>query len=135
MTILVTGSSGFIGTNLVNYLRNKKIKFVAIDKRKNKYFKLKNFYKIDLNNLKKTKEIIYKNKIRQIIHLAAIPGFVNCHLNPESAFNDNIKIAADTIIGSAGLVVKNVDNPGQLMVGSPARNQSKSSYDAFNVDI
>ena len=54
---------------------------------------------------------------------------VNC------TFNNNIKIAADTIIGSAGLVVKNVDNPGQLMVGSPVKNQSKSSYDAFNVDI
>lgn len=108
MTILVTGSSGFIGTNLVNYLRDKKIKFVAIDKRKNRYLKFKNFYKIDLNNLKKTKEIIYKNKIRQIIHLAAIPGFVNCHLNPESAFNDNIKSTFNLLLATKNTEVKKI---------------------------
>ena len=43
MTILVTGSSGFIGSNMVKYLENKKVKFIGIDKIKNPYFNLKKF--------------------------------------------------------------------------------------------
>ena len=48
MTILITGSSSYIGKNLINILEQKKIKFVGIDlkvpkKKKlffNKYIKL-----------------------------------------------------------------------------------------------
>ena len=48
MTILVTGTSGFIGSNLVRYLQKKNLKFYGVDKISNPYFKFKNFYKINL---------------------------------------------------------------------------------------
>ncbi len=51
---------------------------------------------------------------------------VNC------TFNDHIILAADNIVGSAALIVKNTE-PGKLMVGAPAKPAAKSSYDAFNV--
>ena len=60
--VIVTGGSGFIGTNLVNFLIRKKLFVINIDKltySSNKYkdtirnkFNYK-FFKIDINNKKK----------------------------------------------------------------------------------
>ena len=68
---------------------------------------------------------------------AVISGF--CKLGAHSfvgvnaTFNDNITIAADTIVGSGSLVVKNFEEPGKVLVGSPARPISKTSYETFGV--
>ncbi len=78
--IIVTGGSGFIGSNLVNYLINKKYFVINIDKltySSNKYDKnslsKKNykFLKIDINNKKKLKDILKKYKPDCIFNLAA----------------------------------------------------------------
>lgn len=90
MSLLITGSSGFIGTNLIKYLSNKKIKFLCIDKNINKYFKVKNFYKVNLKNKSAIEKIFKRKKFKCIVHLAALPGFVSCHNNPYNAFEDNI---------------------------------------------
>ena len=90
MTILITGSSGFIGSNLVKNLQKKKKLFYSIDKIRNPYFKIKNFSKLDLNNNKELEKIFKKKKIKYIIHLVALPGFVSCHTNPDLAFKNNI---------------------------------------------
>lgn len=90
MTILVTGSSGFIGSNLLLTLKRKKKLFCAIDKVKNPYLKIPNFHKLNLCNEKKLEDIFKKKKISYVIHLAALPGFVNCHNSPKAAFNDNV---------------------------------------------
>ena len=78
--IIVTGGSGFIGSNLVNYLINKKYYVINIDKltyasnkkahvgKNNKFYK---FYKIDLNNKEKLTKIIKKFKPKAIFNLAA----------------------------------------------------------------
>ena len=58
MSLLITGSSGFIGTNLVKYLDKKNIKYYGIDKKVNNYIKIKNFYKIDLTNKSKLKKYL-----------------------------------------------------------------------------
>ncbi len=78
--IIVTGGSGFIGSNLVNYLVKKKYFVINIDKltySSNTYpnFNLskKNykFFKIDINNKFKIKKIIQKYKPEVIFNLAA----------------------------------------------------------------
>ena len=67
--ILITGSQGFIGKILVNKFRNSN-KLILLDKKKN-LSKQKNYYRINLLNLKYIEEIFKKNKITTIIHLAS----------------------------------------------------------------
>ena len=78
--IIVTGGSGFIGSNLVNFLIKKKYFVINIDKltyasnkkvhfdKSNKFYK---FYKLDLNNQKKIIKLIRKYKPKAIFNLAA----------------------------------------------------------------
>ena len=77
--ILLTGSSGFIGTCLETYLKND-FKIYTLDKINNE--------KIDLNiNLSDKKSVsivsnfIKKNKINTIIHLAASRNDYNYHFS------------------------------------------------------
>ena len=76
--IVVTGGSGFIGTNLVNLLLKKKFFVINIDKlsySSNNYKKINNknykFYKVDINNRKKIISIIKKYKPKALFNLAA----------------------------------------------------------------
>ena len=77
--IIVTGGSGFIGTNLVNYLLKKRLFVINIDKltyssnnsnhkKKRKNYK---FFKVDINNKDKIKRIINIYKPAAIFNLAA----------------------------------------------------------------
>ena len=78
--MIVTGGSGFIGSNLVNFLIKKKYFVINIDKltyssnryderkRNKKFYK---HYKIDINDKKKLLEIIKKNSPKAIFNLAA----------------------------------------------------------------
>ena len=77
--IIVTGGSGFIGTNLVNFLIKKKFFVINIDKltySSNKYKeKLRNkknykLFKLDINNKNKVIKIIEKYKPKAIFNLA-----------------------------------------------------------------
>ena len=78
--IIVTGGSGFIGSNLVNYLIKKNYYVVNIDKltySSNTYKKnllpKKNykFFKFDINNKKKFKYVLKKYRPNCIFNLAA----------------------------------------------------------------
>ncbi len=78
--IIVTGGSGFIGSNLVNYLLKKNYFIINVDKltyssnNYNKYLLSKKnykFFKLDINNKKKIKNIIKKYKPECIFNLAA----------------------------------------------------------------
>ena len=77
--IIVTGGNGFIGSNLVNFLIQRKYFVINIDK--NRYskhsFLLKNlksrnykFYKLDINS-KKIFDILSRYKPKAIFNLAA----------------------------------------------------------------
>ena len=102
--IIVTGGSGFIGSNLVNFLIKKRFFVINLDKltyssnkyksslRNKKNYKL---IKIDITNKKKLISIIRKHKPKAIFNLAAethvdrsIDGPANfIHTNINGTFN------------------------------------------------
>lgn len=70
--VIVTGGSGFIGTNMISYLLSKNMQVINIDtskprnKEQNKYWK-----KVDITNYNNLKEAILGFNPDYIIHLAA----------------------------------------------------------------
>tara|TARA_Y100001970_G_scaffold294294_1_gene449969 strand:+ start:41031 stop:41996 length:966 start_codon:yes stop_codon:yes gene_type:complete len=105
MKVLITGCAGFIGYHLSIFLLKKKINVFGIDNL-NEYYdvklkknRLKNinnyknftFHKLDLLNIKKLNNIIKKNKIKIVVHLAAQAGVRYSIENPESYLKNNLE--------------------------------------------
>ena len=105
MNILITGSAGFLGYHLSKKILNQNLKVFGLDNINNYYdVKLKKerisdlkknkkfiFYKVDLSNYKKLSNIVKKNKIDYIIHLAAQAGVRYSIENPRIYFNSNLE--------------------------------------------
>ena len=79
--VIVTGGSGFIGSNLVKFLLKKKFFVINIDKssysanpynlkeiNKNRNYR---YYKVDINNQKKVFKILKKYNPSGVFNLAA----------------------------------------------------------------
>ena len=98
--VVVTGGSGFIGSNLVKYLLKKKYIVINIDKlsysanpyntknlNKNKNYI---FFRIDLNNKKKVTEIFKRYKPDGIFNLAAETHVDRSIDSPKNFIDSNI---------------------------------------------
>ena len=97
--VIATGGSGFIGSNLVNYLIKKRYFVINVDKltyssnklknriRNNKNYKL---IKLDINNKKRLIDVIKKNKPKAIFNLAAETHVDRSIDGPENFIHTNI---------------------------------------------
>ncbi len=90
--ILITGGLGFIGSNLANFLKNKKYKIFVIDNlSSNKVRKLEKGITTIKKNIIDIKSIKnFKNRIDCIIHLAASAEILITPENEKKYFDDNI---------------------------------------------
>ena len=94
--ILITGGFGLLGSNLYNFLHNKKYNVFIIDKKRN--FLKKNYLKIqkdrvfqgDYLDKKFIKKIILKKKINIIFHTGAVTQVLDALKHPEYTYNNNI---------------------------------------------
>ena len=72
MNILVTGSSGFLGREVIKIINKKKYTLTFLGRKK---IKKKNYIFCNLNNLKKLKNVLDKCNPNVIINLAAEVNF------------------------------------------------------------
>jgi UDP-glucose 4-epimerase len=88
--ILITGGAGYIGSHVAEVLLKNKKNIFIVDNLSTGFKKLINkkskFYNIDILNSKKIKEIINKNKIDSVIHLAAV---LSVGESEKKSFNSN----------------------------------------------
>ena len=97
MKILITGCSGYIGSCLSNYFKKKNQIYFLDKKKPKKFVKIKkNFFKCNLNNLKKTEKVIEKIRPEIIIHLAA-KSTVNDKIKKSSYISNNVKATKNLI--------------------------------------
>ena len=104
MTVLVTGSSGFIGFHLTKRLLEENVQIIGIDNLNNYYDpnlkkertkRLKQypnftFYKLDIADKKGLHTIFSRHPIRIVIHLAAQAGVRYSMINPDSYTHSNL---------------------------------------------
>ena len=120
--ILITGGSGFIGTNLINYLLKKKNKILNIDKlsyastpenfrKKNKNYQ---FYHFNLNNKKKLTQVL-KKKVNTIVHMAAESHVDRSIDSPKKFFKENINSTLNFYSSVAELVKKKKINSPNII--------------------
>ncbi len=90
--VLVTGSSGFVGSHTVKYLSKKNVSVYGLDqcdppKALKKY--LKSFLKADISD-SRVKEFVKENNLRDVIHCAALCLVAESVLKPELYMQNNV---------------------------------------------
>lgn len=95
MKIFITGGSGFIGTNLVNYYLSKNYEVFNLDKKppRNSDHK-KHWYKVDVCNFNDFLNIFQKIQPKYLVHLAARTDLDGKNLDD---YKDNIQSVRNII--------------------------------------
>ena len=132
--ILITGGSGYIGQNLVNFFLNSEYKVYVIDNLStstsiNKKIKRKiNFYKIDLTKEKKVKTFFENKSFDLIIHLAAFSGVKEFNKNVVKSFNNNVLSTKNLVqFGFEKPNTKLIFSSSAAVYGKVSKNKIKES--------
>ena len=106
--ILITGGSGFIGTNFINFLSKFKVKIINIDKisrisTPEKFKKIKNkknytFIKYNLGNPKKIFNILNKEKPDFIVNFAAESHVDRSINDPQYFIKNNLDLSMNLFL-------------------------------------
>ena len=110
--ILITGGAGYIGSHVSEVLIKNKKKIFIIDNLSTGYRRLINkkakFFKVDILKSKKIREIIVKNKIDSVIHLAANLIIGEGEKYPKKYFKNNVLGTKNLLESCKNTGVKNL---------------------------
>lgn len=95
--ILITGSQGFIGKNLTLKLASTNNVYGTFYKKKKNNIKNVKFFKCDVRNKKKVKQLLHKIKPDIIFHLAA-------KSHPTFSFNNPIETMNTNVMGTINIL-------------------------------
>ena len=138
--ILITGGAGYIGSHISEVLIRNKKKIFIIDNLSTGYRRLINkkakFFKIDILKNKKVREIIIKNEIDSVIHLAANLIIGEGEKYPKKYFKNNVLGTKNLLKSCENTGVKNlvfsstaaVYKDGQYKVNENSIIKPKSVY-------
>lgn len=138
--ILITGGAGYIGSHISEVLIKNKKKIFIVDNLSTGYRRLINkkakFFKVDILNHKKIKDIIMKNEIDSIIHLAANLVIGEGEKYPKKYFKNNVLGTKKLLEACKNTTIKNlvfsstaaVYKDGQYKVNEKSVIKPKSVY-------
>ena len=109
--ILITGGAGYIGSHVAEILTKYKNKIFIVDNLSTGFKKLINkkakFYKVNILNTKKIREIIINEKINSVIHLAASLNISMGEKSPKIYYKNNVTGTKSIITACKNTFVKN----------------------------
>ena len=138
--ILITGGAGYIGSHISEVLTKNKKKIFIADNLSTGYRRLINkkakFFKLDILNSKKIKNLIKKNEIDSVIHLAANLIIGEGEKYPKKYFKNNVLGTKSLLKACENTGVKNfvfsstaaVYKDGQYKVNENSVIKPKSVY-------
>ena len=138
--ILITGGAGYIGAHISEALVKSKKKVFIIDNLSTGFRRLINkkakFFKVDILNKKKVREIILKNQIDSVIHLAANLIIGEGEKFPKKYFKNNVLGTNNLLEACKNTSIKNfvfsstaaVYKDGQYKVTENSKVKPKSVY-------
>jgi len=138
--ILVTGGAGYIGSHITELLIKKKKKVFIVDNLSTGFKKFLNkkaiFFKTDIHNLKKINQILKKNNIETIVHLAASLLIEESERSPKKYFKNNVEGTKKLLLALKDTSVKNfifsstaaIYKDGQFKVNENSLIKPKSIY-------
>jgi len=138
--ILITGGAGYIGSHISELLIKKNKNIFLIDNLSTGHRKLihkkAKFFKIDISDEKKISNIIKKNDIDSIIHLAANLIIGEGQKNPKKYYKNNVDGTKKLLKACKGKNVKNIIfsstaaiyKEGQYQVTENSKIKPKSVY-------
>lgn len=101
--ILVTGASGFVGTNMCNYLQTKGISYIGLNSN------------VDLRDHESTLSCFLDLDPDCVIHLAAICGGIGANMEQPAVFmEDNLRIGINIVRACNTVKVKKLINTGTI---------------------
>ena len=138
--ILITGGAGYIGSHISEVLIKNKKKIFIVDNLSTGFKKLINkkakFFKVDILKNEKIREIIVKNKIDSVIHLAANLIIGEGEKYPKKYFKNNVLGTINLLKACENTTIKNlvfsstaaVYKDGQYKVDEKSVIKPKSVY-------
>ena len=138
--ILITGGAGYIGSHIAEILLKKNKRVFLIDNLSTGHRKLINkkakFFKLDIHNKNKVKNIIENNQIDSIIHLAANLIIGEGQKKPEKYYKNNVLGTQKLLEACQKTNVKNlifsstaaIYKEGQYQVSEKSTIKPKSIY-------